>query len=134
LRKLTGTVVSFVLTPYRVRLEGTILRAGNCILDVDAPCSGIRGLTLFLLAGAVIALARKEKLQGLAFMLGGSFVCALFYNILRSTWLFMIQYHTGGITDFAHNAIGAAAFAAGIAALFGLSILSDRVFRRGRAS
>ncbi len=134
LRKLTGLAASAMLAPYGVRLHGTILQSPSCVVDVDAPCSGVRGLTAFLLAGAVAALARKEGLAGTAFLLAGALVSALFYNIVRSSWLFMAQYHLGSVSPGLHSAIGGAAFAAGLGTLFGFATLSNRLFRKERAA
>lgn len=135
LRKLTGAVTAALLSPLGVKLHGTVLTgpAGTGVC-VDAPCSGVTGVTLFLFAGAVVSLVRRETVPGTALVLLESFVCALFYNVFRASWLFMADF-MGNRPGFGNAEVtaGVVSFALSLGLFAGLYLLTLRARQRRRA-
>ena len=108
--------------------DGTTLIWADQMVQIDAPCSGIKMLWFALFIGAVLSSMLELKLARSAIVLGSAVVAALAGNVLRITSLFFVE--TGivsvgpSLDPFVHQAIGAIAFAisAGLTALVALKL------------
>lgn len=108
--------------------DGTTLIWAEHMVQIDAPCSGIKMLWFALFIGAVLASMLELKFTRSAIVLTSAVVAALAGNVLRITSLFFIE--TGivsidhSLDQFVHQAIGAIAFAisAGLTVLVALNL------------
>ena len=119
--KIAAPLISMVGFPTIV--DGCALIWNNQVIQIDAPCSGIKMLWFALFIGAVLTAVLELSLSSSILVLGSAVFAALFGNVLRVTSLFFIAAKVINIDPsqehFIHQAVGVVAFAiaAGITVL-----------------
>ncbi len=119
LRVVTGSIAAFMLraSGLSVVRDGTLLRWGDQLVAVDAPCSGVRmlwaGMFVAVLACALLRTAARRTLL----VLLGAFVTIVLGNALRSAALLPIEAGLLSMPDFAHAGVGLLVFALVAAAI-----------------
>lgn len=124
--QIAAPLISMVGFP--TAADGTTLIWAEHMVQIDAPCSGIKMLWFALFIGAVLSSMLELTFIRSAMVLACAVVSAMAGNVLRITSLFFIE--TGivsldpSLEQFAHQAIGAIAFAisAGLTVLFALQL------------
>lgn len=113
LRVLVGylAVPLIHLSGFTVTLEGTLLNWGGKLVEIDAPCSGIRllwtGMLLsFLLAAAYRWKPKTTLLYGMA-----AAAAVVSANVMRAAALFYIEAGDLPFPPWAHSAVGLVVFA-----------------------
>ncbi len=118
---------------FGVMLQGTELLWGEHLVQVDAPCSGIKLLWFSCYVAAALASAYRLRAFGAALLVAGSIPAALIGNVMRVTALFFLETGTLGIArdsamaEWVHQATGVSAFLA-IAVL--VALVAQRLQRR----
>jgi exosortase len=119
--KIAAPLISMVGFP--TIADGTTLMWGEHLVQIDAPCSGIKMLWFSLFIGAVLTSIFELHFFRAVVVLSASVLAALLGNILRITSLFFVEaniVHVDPALDqFVHQSVGAVAFAisAGITVL-----------------
>ncbi len=124
--KIAAPLISMVGFP--TIADGTTLIWGQQMVQIDAPCSGIKMLWFALFIGAVLTCVLKLSLVRSAVVLAASVIASLLGNVLRITSLFFVE--TGilkidqSLDSFVHQAVGTVAFAiaAGLTVVFALRL------------
>ncbi len=111
--KVAAPLISMVGFP--TIADGTTLVWNQQMVQIDAPCSGIKMLWFALFIGAVLTARLELNLLRSATVLGASVFSALLGNILRITSLFFVEANIVKIDpsmdQFVHQAVGVVAFA-----------------------
>lgn len=111
--KIAAPLISMVGFP--TVADGTALIWNSQMIQIDAPCSGIKMLWFALFIGAVLTSILELNLLQSAMVLSSAVLAALFGNVLRITSLFFIEAKVLPIDplqeQFIHQAVGAVAFA-----------------------
>lgn len=121
---------------FAVTAQGTELLWGNEIVEVDAPCSGVKMLWFSLYVAAALASAYGLKKRNTFNLLASAVLAALVGNVMRVTSLFFIETGILGvakespIADWLHQGTGVTVFLI-VAALIAWSA---RLFKSGQAS
>lgn len=130
--KIAAPLISMVGFP--TVADGTTLVWSEHLVQIDAPCSGIKMLWFALFIGAVLSSVLELNFFRGAIVLGASVLGALLGNVLRITSLFFVEAEIlkvdPSLDQFVHQAVGAVSFA--ISA--GLTILvAMRFSKKGAA-
>ncbi len=111
--KLAAPLISMVGFP--TIADGTTLMWGEHLVQIDAPCSGIKMLWFSLFIGAVLTSILELNFFRAVIVLSASVLAALLGNILRITSLFFVEagivHVDPSLDQFVHQAVGAVAFA-----------------------
>lgn len=103
------------ITGFDVAAHGTSLQWQSHMIEIDAPCSGIKMLWLSLYLSATMACVLQMNLPRTVVLAAGAVVAALFANVLRVTSLFYVESGVikidAGWHEFVHQGTGVAAFA-----------------------
>lgn len=126
-RRVSAEIAAVLLSPYGVTVDGTTLYYGQNPLEVDAACSGILGLWAFLLVAAGMSLLLRLRWTQMLLTFAVAGVASLFYNVVRTSLLFMYRFHSGTESTTMHSLIGAMAF---VVALSVFTLVALRWFRR----
>lgn len=131
--KIAAPLISMVGFP--TIADGTALVWNNQMIQIDAPCSGIKMLWFALFVGAVLSSVLELSFLLSLTVLSSAVLAALLGNVLRITSLFFIEAKVLPIDpsheQFIHQSVGAVSFAiaAGVTAAFA-KILSKKDFQR----
>ncbi len=112
LRSVAGALAACLLnlTGFGVVAEGTVLNWGGQLVEIDAPCSGVK----MLWAGGYLAcvLACLYDLRaGRVVVLGvGAAVCVIFGNALRAAALFYLEAGVVQLPGWSHSGAGILVF------------------------
>lgn len=111
--KIAAPLISMVGFP--TIADGTALIWNSQMIQIDAPCSGIKMLWFALFIGAVLTASFELSVLQSAMVLTSAVLAALLGNVLRITSLFFIEAKILPIDPaqehFIHQAVGAVAFA-----------------------
>jgi exosortase/archaeosortase family protein len=110
MRRITAEAAALLLWPIGATAKGTTLFWSGRPLEVDAACSGVLGLWTFLILAAVLATIARSNWFATGVHLAIATVCALIYNALRSSLLFLNEFGLGDTSDLRHSLLGVAAF------------------------
>lgn len=117
LRLLVGKVAAPLISMvgFPTIADGTTLLWGEHMVQIDAPCSGIKMLWFALFIGAVLTSILELNFFRAVVVLSASVFAALLGNILRITSLFFVEarivYVDPALEQFVHQSVGAVAFA-----------------------
>lgn len=100
-----------------VAREGVLLALGDAVVQIDAPCSGVRMLWAGLFLAAVVSWRLRASAS--ATCLAAAAVAVVLANALRSAALFLPEAGLLRVPAFVHEAVGLVAFAL-VAALVAL--------------
>jgi exosortase len=106
------------LAGFTVHPEGTLLRWGDQIVEVDAPCSGVRMLFAGIYLAATLAALYRFSLGRTVLALGTALAAVVFGNVLRATALFFPESGVLALPPWAHPAVGLLVFASIAALMF----------------
>ena len=101
--------------------QGVYLRAGDELVMIDAPCSGMRMLWAALLAACCLAALFRLRARSSVLVVGAAALLAVAGNGLRTAALFWADTNAPQLPSFAHAGIGAVAFAMATGALFAVA-------------
>jgi len=128
--KIAAPLISMVGFP--TIADGTALIWNSQMIQIDAPCSGIKMLWFALFIGAVLSSVLELSFINSAAVLSSAVLAALLGNVLRITSLFFIEAKVLPIEasheQFIHQSVGAVSFA--IAA--GVTVFVARLFGKDR--
>jgi exosortase/archaeosortase family protein len=114
-----------------VEREGVYLRAGDELVMIDAPCSGMRMLWAALLLACCLAALFRLRARATLLAVGAAGLLAVAGNGLRTAALFWADTRAPELPGFAHAGIGLVAFAMLAAAL--VAVARALAAREGRA-
>jgi exosortase/archaeosortase family protein len=113
LRALAGQLTAPLLnlSGFAVAAQGTVLDWGGRLIEIDAPCSGVRllwacGFLTFSLASIYRLTAFRTVLAGL-----GALAALVLGNVFRTAALFYVEAGVVAAPQWAHAWAGVAAFA-----------------------
>ena len=108
--------------------EGTVLRWGELLVEVDAPCSGIRMLwTGYYLTFMLIALLRM-KVLGAGVAMAATLVVLVAGNGLRAAALFYLEAPVVALPGWMHDVTGISCFlVAASLIVFGTRTIQERL-------
>jgi exosortase/archaeosortase family protein len=123
LRVASGAVALVLLRlgGVHVEREGVYLRAGDELVMIDAPCSGVRMLWAALLLACCLAALFRLRARASVAALGAAAALAVAGNGLRTAALFWADTNAPSLPAFAHPTIGAIVFAMAAGALFAVA-------------
>jgi exosortase/archaeosortase family protein len=123
LRIASGTVALVLLRlgGAAVDRQGVYLRAGDELVMIDAPCSGVRMLWAALLAACCLAALFRLRARSSALVVGAAALLAVAGNGLRTSALFWADMNAPQLPSFAHGGIGAVAFGMAAGALYAVA-------------
>jgi exosortase/archaeosortase family protein len=99
------------LSGFTVTVEGTLLNWGGKLVEIDAPCSGIRMLWTGMFLSFLLAAAYRWR-PGRTFLYGmAAAVAVVSANVMRAAALFYIEAVTLPFPPWAHSAVGVVVFA-----------------------
>jgi len=104
-----------------VEREGVTLRAGDDLVMIDAPCSGMRMLWAALLLACCLAALFRLRARASLLAVGAAGLLAVAGNGLRTAALFWADTRARDLPGFAHAGVGLVAFAMLAAALVALA-------------
>lgn len=111
--KIAAPLISMVGFP--TIADGTALIWNSQMIQIDAPCSGIKMLWFALFVGAVLSSVLELSLFNSAAVLSSAVLASLLGNVLRITSLFFIEAKVLPIEasqeQFIHQSVGAVSFA-----------------------
>lgn len=111
---------------WMVMAQGTLLEAGPHLVEVDAPCSGVRMLWTGWLLALILCCFSRLPAGRTAAALAGATGVVLIANVLRATALFCLEAGGRQWPSFAHGGTGIAAFlGAAFAIMFWISRLQS---------
>ncbi|MCA9444294.1 MAG: archaeosortase/exosortase family protein, partial [Candidatus Omnitrophica bacterium] len=121
LRVVTGEIATPFLQAmgYSVVREGTILRWGEDLISIDAPCSGVRMLWVGFYLTFTLASFFQLRIKATVIASFFAFVSILAGNALRTAALFFVEIDVFPFPGWIHPGIGILIFLA-----VGLSILA----------
>jgi exosortase/archaeosortase family protein len=119
LRVAAGELAALMLraSGLPVAREGVLLALGDAIVQIDAPCSGVRMLWAGLFLAAVVSWRLRAPAS--AACLAAAVVAVVLANALRAAALFLPEAGLLRVPPFVHEAVGLVAFAL-VAALVAL--------------
>jgi exosortase/archaeosortase family protein len=99
------------LSGFTVTVEGTLLNWGGKLVEIDAPCSGIRLLWTGIFLSSLLAAANRWR-PARTFLYGMAAVAAVVSaNVMRAAALFYIEAGDLPFPPWAHSAVGLVVFA-----------------------
>ena len=104
-----------------VTREGVYLRAGDALVMIDAPCSGMRMLWAALLLACCLAALFRLRARSSLLAVAAAAALAVAGNGLRTAALFWADTNAPQLPSFAHAGIGAVVFAMAAGALFAVA-------------
>jgi len=104
-----------------VEREGVYLRAGDALVMIDAPCSGMRMLWAALLLACCLAALFRLRARASLLAVGAAGLLAVAGNGLRTAALFWADTSAARLPGFSHAGIGVVAFAMLAAALYAVA-------------
>lgn len=111
--KIAAPLISMVGFP--TIADGTALIWNSQMIQIDAPCSGIKMLWFALFVGAILSSIMELSFFNSAAVLSSAVLAALLGNVLRITSLFFIEAKVLPIEasqeHFIHQSVGAVSFA-----------------------
>jgi len=127
--KIAAPLISMVGFP--TFADGTALVWNSQMIQIDAPCSGIKMLWFALFIGAVISAVLELSFFTSTAVLSSAVLAALLGNVLRITSLFFIESKAIAIDpsheQFVHQSVGAVSFAIAAGVTVGVAKLLSRV-------
>ena len=119
LRVAAGELAALMLraSGLPVAREGVLLALGDAVVQVDAPCSGVRMLWAGLFLAAVVSWRLRAPAS--AACLAAAAVAVVLANALRAAALFLPEAGLVRVPAFVHEAVGLVVFAL-VAALVAL--------------
>ncbi|MEZ5401198.1 MAG: archaeosortase/exosortase family protein [Bryobacteraceae bacterium] len=105
-----ATAALLALGGLSVAPEGTLLRWGAGIVEIDAPCSGARMLYAGLFLTAALAAWRRLSLARTAAAFAVALPAIVAANVFRSTGLFFVETGLIELPAVAHPALGVMVF------------------------
>ncbi len=123
LRSLTATAAAAWLTwgGFGVVADGAVLRWGQTLVSVDAPCSGIRMLWMGLFLALTLACVMRLSSGKTAKLLVLTLALVITANVMRATALFYSETDIIVLPAWTHSGIGVFLFAAVAGALVWLA-------------
>jgi exosortase/archaeosortase family protein len=111
LRVAAGELAALMLraTGLPVAREGVLLALGDVLVQIDAPCSGVRMLWAGLFLAAIVSW--RLRAAAAAACLAAAVAAVVLANALRSAALFLPEAGLLRVPAFAHEAVGLVAFA-----------------------
>ena len=111
---MAATLAAYLLnlTGFGVIAEGTLLNWGGQLVEIDAPCSGIKMLWAGGYLAAVLACLHGLKATRVLLLGLGTAVCVVAGNALRAAALFYLEAGIVPLPSWSHNATGIVVFAA----------------------
>jgi len=114
-----------------VEREGVYLRAGDQLVMIDAPCSGMRMLWAALLLACCLAALFRLRARGSLLAVAAAGLLAVAGNGLRTAALFWADTNAPHLPGFSHAGVGVVAFAMLAVALYAVArALAGREARR----
>jgi exosortase/archaeosortase family protein len=104
-----------------VTREGVYLRAGDALVMIDAPCSGMRMLWAALLLACCLRRCFRLRARSSLLAVAAAAALAVAGNGLRTAALFWADTNAPQLPSFAHAGIGAVVFAMAAGALFAVA-------------
>jgi exosortase/archaeosortase family protein len=114
-----------------VEREGVFLRAGDDLVMIDAPCSGLRMLWAALLLACCLAALFRLRARASLLAVGAAGALAVAGNGLRTAALFWADTRALPLPGVSHAGVGVASFAMLAAALY--TVARALAVREGRA-
>ena len=113
LRAVAGVLAAYLLnlTGFGVIAEGTLLNWGGQLVEIDAPCSGIKMLWAGAYLASVLACLYNLKATRVVLLGLGTVVCVIAGNALRAAALFYLEAGIVPLPSWSHNATGIVVFA-----------------------
>ena len=113
LRAVAGVLAAYLLnlTGFGVVAEGTLLNWGGQLVEIDAPCSGIKMLWAGAYLASVLACLYNLKATRVVLLGLGTVVCVIGGNALRASALFYLEAGVVPLPSWSHNATGIVVFA-----------------------
>ena len=123
LRLASGTVAVVLLRlgGAAVEREGVYLRAGDTLVMIDAPCSGMRMLWAALLLACCLAALFRLRTRASLLAIGAAGLLAVAGNGLRAAALFWADTSAFRLPGFSHAGVGVVAFAMLAVALYAVA-------------
>lgn len=114
LRALAGLVAAYLLnlTGFAVVADGTLLNWGGQLVEIDAPCSGIKMLWAGGYLASVLACLYDLRVARIAVLGFGTVVCVIGGNALRAAALFYLEAGVVPLPSWSHSASGIVVFVA----------------------
>lgn len=140
LRLLVSAIAAplIAITGFDAVAHGTALQWHSQLIEIDAPCSGIKMLWLALYLSATMACVLQMNLSRAALLSVGAIGSAILGNVLRVTSLFYVEAGiiklNASAHEFVHQGTGVAAFAILAAGIVYLALTSPRTLRAARVS
>lgn len=131
LRVAAGELAALMLraSGLPVAREGVLLALGDVIVQIDAPCSGVRMLWAGIFLAAVVSWRLRPAASGAC--LATAAVAVVLANALRSAALFLPEAGLVRVPAFVHEAVGLVTFAL-VAAV--VAVVSRRMEARACAA
>ena len=131
LRLASGSVALVLLRlgGTAVAREGVYLRAGDALVMIDAPCSGMRMLWAALLLACCLAALFRLRARASLLAIGAGGLLAVAGNGLRTAALFWADTSASRLPGFSHAGVGVVAFGMLAVALYAVT----RRLARGEA-
>lgn len=113
LRVLVGRLAApFIhLSGFTVTVEGTLLNWGGRLVEIDAPCSGIRMLWAGMFLTCVLAAAYRLPPRTTLVYGAAAAAVVVLANVMRAAALFYIEADIVTFPSWAHTAVGLVVFA-----------------------
>jgi exosortase/archaeosortase family protein len=129
LRIVVGIAAAFVLRigGFAIQAEGTVLRWGERIVEVDAPCSGVKMLWAAMFLTFALAAIHRLQLKQTAIASAAGLFIVIAANVFRAAALF---YTESGLLDapaWTHGGVGILMFGATAIAVYRVSALLQGV-------
>lgn len=139
LRLLSAKITTFVLNTLGmpVSQEGTLLSFHGSLVQIDAPCSGIKMMWLALYLMALFLSYFKVGTLRSILLMATAVLAAVLTNTFRVILLFLVEMHLiavpPGNDEFVHQAIGLATFSL-LTLAVGLAVYSGKGRNAARKS
>lgn len=99
------------LSGFTVTVEGTLLNWGGRLVEIDAPCSGIRMLWAGMFLTCVLAAAYRLPPRTTLVYGAAAAAAVVLANVMRAAALFYIEAEILAFPPWAHAAVGLVVFA-----------------------